>query len=87
MLIIKQKKLIYFILFLALFANPLSSQDNEFRGWSQIQYSIDINKKWSLDLSQHFRLKEDFNIVDTYITESEITYSPVKKLKLSGQLR
>ncbi len=87
MLIIKQKKLIYFILFLALFANPLYSQDNEFRGWSQIQYSIDINKKWSLNLSQHFRLKEDFNIVDSYITESEISYSPVKKLKLSGQLR
>ena len=47
MLIIKQKKLIYFILFLALFVSPLYSQDNELRGWSQIQYSIDINKKWS----------------------------------------
>ena len=69
MLIIKQKKLIYFILFLALFVSPLYSQDNELRGWSQIQYSIDIYKKWSLDLSQHFRLKEDFNIVDSYITD------------------
>ena len=30
-----------------------------------------------IDLSQHFRLKEDLNVVDTYITESEISYEPI----------
>tara|TARA_B100001079_G_C16381349_1_gene502204 strand:- start:251 stop:925 length:675 start_codon:yes stop_codon:yes gene_type:complete len=85
--IIKQKKITCFVFFATLFANQIYSQDNEFRGWSQVQYSIDLNKKWSLELSQHFRLKEDFNVVDSYITESEIIYSPIKKIKLSGQLR
>ena len=42
---------------------------------------------WKVDLSQHFRLKEDLNEVDSYITESEISYKPIKKLTLSGQLR
>ena len=69
------------------FLSSVYSQDNDFRGWSEIEYNLDINNKISLALSQHFRIKEDFNIVDSYITESEITYSPIKKLKLSGQLR
>jgi hypothetical protein len=42
---------------------------------------------WNIDFSQHFRLKEDLKEVDSYITESEISYKPIKKLTLSGQLR
>ena len=52
-----------------------------------MKYNLDIDNNISLALSQHFRIKEDFNVVDSYITESEITYSPIKKLNLSGQLR
>jgi len=87
MLIINSKKNIYLLFVMLFFLSSVYSQDNDFRGWSEIEYNLDINNKISLALSQHFRIKEDFNIVDSYITESEITYSPIKKLKLSGQLR
>ena len=69
------------------FLSSVYSQDNDFRGWTEIEYNLDIDNNISLALSQHFRIKEDFNTVDSYITESEITYSPIKKLNLSGQLR
>jgi len=87
MLIINSKKNIYLLFVMLFFLSSVYSQDNDFRGWSEIEYNLDIDNKISLALSQHFRIKEDFNIVDSYITESEITYSPIKKLKLSGQLR
>ena len=87
MLIIDSKKNIYLLFVMLFFLISVYSQDNDFRGWTEIEYNLDIDNNISLALSQHFRIKEDFNIVDSYITESEITYSPIKKLKLSGQLR
>ena len=69
------------------FLSSVYSQDNDFRGWTEIEYNLDIDNNISLALSQHFRLKEDLNNVDSYITESEITFSSLKKIKLSGQLR
>ena len=87
MLIIDSKKNVYLLFIMLFFLSSVYSQDNDLRGWSEIEYNLDIDSKISLALSQHFRLKEDLNTVDSYITESEITYSPMKKLKLSGQLR
>ena len=87
MLIIDSKKNAYLLFIMLFFLSSVYSQDNDFRGWSEIEYNLDINNNISLALSQHFRLKEDLNTVDSYITESEITFSPLKKLKLSGQLR
>jgi len=87
MLIIDSKKNFHLLFIMLFFFSSVYSQDNDFRGWSEIEYNLDINNNISLALSQHFRLKEDLNTVDSYITESEITYSPMKKLKLSGQLR
>ena len=87
MLIINSKKIVCVLFTLFFFFSSAYSQDNEFRGWSEIEYNIDIDERISLAFSQHFRLKEDLNTVDSYITESEITYSPLKKIKLSGQLR
>ena len=46
-----------------------------------------INKKWSLDLSQHLRLKEDLAVVDNYITQTEVYYKPAKRWKISAQMR
>ena len=87
MLIIDSKKNAYLLFIMLFFLSSVYSQDNDFRGWSEIEYSLDLNNNFSLALSQHFRLIEDLNTVDSYITESEITFSPLKKLKLSGQLR
>tara|TARA_B100002019_G_C21097807_1_gene511934 strand:- start:41 stop:715 length:675 start_codon:yes stop_codon:yes gene_type:complete len=87
MLISNLKKSIYLFILITFFSNSLSAQNNEFRGWSEIGYNFDLNKKLSLELSQHFRLKEDFQIIDSYITEADISYSLFKKIKISGQLR
>ena len=87
MLIIDSKINVYLLFIMLFFLSSVHSQDNDFRGWSEIEYNLDIDNNISLALSQHFRLKEDLNNVDSYITESEITFSPLKKIKLSGQLR
>ena len=85
---ITRRTIHFFILIFPVFlSNNSFGQTNEFKGWSSVQYGIEINDLWKVDLSQHFRLKEDLNEVDSYITESEISYKPIKKLILSGQLR
>ena len=68
-------------------SNFCVGQKNEIKGWSAIEYGVEISEKWKIDLSQHYRLKEDLKIIDSYITESEIFFKPTNKLILSGQLR
>ena len=78
----------FFIFFvLTLLSNFCFAQSSELKGWTSVEYGFDINEILKINLSQHFRLKEDFNVVDTYITESEISYEPINDLKLLGQLR
>ena len=65
MLIINLKKIVY-ILFIVLFLfSSVYSQDDDFRGWSEIEYNLDIDERISLAFSQHFRLKEDLNTIDS----------------------
>jgi len=65
----------------------LSAQESEVKAWSSIEYGLTINKQWSLDLSQHLRLKEDLAVVDNYITQTEVYYKPAKRWKIAGQMR
>tara|TARA_E500000178_G_C16933681_1_gene712940 strand:- start:433 stop:1107 length:675 start_codon:yes stop_codon:yes gene_type:complete len=84
---INYKKIVFILFIISFFISPVFSQDNDFRAWSEIEYNLDIDERISITFSQHFRLKKDLNTVDSYITESEIIYSPLKKIKLLGQLR
>ena len=78
----------FFIFFLiVLHSNFCFAQSSELKGWSSVEYGFDINEILKINLSQHFRLKEDLNVIDTYITESEISFEPINKLTLLGQLR
>ena len=78
----------FFIFFvLTLLSNFCFAQSSELKGWSSVEYGFDINEILKINLSQHFRLKEDLNVIDTYITESEISFEPINKLTLLGQLR
>ena len=78
----------FFILFVfTLISNLCFAQSSELKGWSSIDYGFDINEILKINLSQHFRLKDDLNVIDTYITESEISYEPIDKFRLLGQLR
>lgn len=65
----------------------INAQENEIKSWSAIEYGLTLNKKWSLDLSQHLRLKEDLAVVDNYITQTEVYYKPAKRWKISVQMR
>ncbi len=75
------------VIFFILLSNFSLAQSNELRGWSSVEYGFEINDNMKIDLSQHFRLKEDLNVIDTYITESEISYEPINQLTLLAQLR
>ena len=87
MFITKRVTKFFIIIFFILLSNFSLAQSNELKGWSSIDYGLDINEILKINLSQHFRLKDDLNVIDTYITESEISYEPINKLKLLGQLR
>ena len=78
----------FFIFFvLTLLSNFCFAQSSELKGWSSVEYGFDINDVLKINLSQHFRLKEDLSVIDTYITESDISFEPIKKLTFLGQLR
>ena len=87
MFIIKGATKFLALIFFIILSNFSLAQSNELKGWSSVEYGFEINDLLKIDLSQHFRLKEDLNVVDTYITESEISYEPINKLTLLGQLR
>ena len=77
----------YLYFFIILLNNFCFAQSSELKGWSSVEYGFEINESLKIDLSQHFRLKEDLNVVDTYITESEISYEPINNLIFLGQFR
>ena len=84
---IKKANRIFILICLSLLPNLCFGQNNQIKGWSAVEYGMEISEKWKIDLSQHYRLKEDLKIVDSYITESEVFFKPTNKLILSGQLR
>jgi hypothetical protein len=87
MFITKVASQFFIIILFILLSNFSIAQSNELKGWSSVEYGFKIKDLLKIDLSQHFRLKEDLNVIDTYITESEISYEPINKLTLLGQLR
>ena len=87
MFIIKRLNEFFILFLLILQSNFCFAQSSELRGWSSVEYGFNINEILKINLSQHFRLKEDLNVIDTHITESEISFEPINKLTLLGQLR
>ncbi|MBJ34738.1 MAG: hypothetical protein CMC90_02405 [Flavobacteriaceae bacterium] len=87
MFIIKESNRFFTLLIFIQLSNFCFSQSNELKGWSSVEYGFEVNEILKIDLSQHFRLKENLNVIDTYITESEISYEPINNLTLLGQLR
>ena len=87
MFIIRRLNQFFIFFLLILQSNFCFAQSSELKGWSSVEYGFDINEILKINLSQHFRLKEDLNVIDTYITESEISFEPINKLTLLGQLR
>ena len=65
----------------------INAQENEIKLWSTIEYGINFNEKWSLDLSQQLRLKENLTVVENYITQTEAHYKTANHWKISTQMR
>ena len=87
MFIIRRLNQFFIFFLLILQSNFCFAQSSELKGWSSVEYGFDINEVLKINLSQHFRLKEDLSVIDTYITESDISFEPIKKLTFMGQLR
>ncbi len=73
--------------FFSLSSLCLYAQNSEVKAWSTIEYGVSLNNKWSLDISQHLRLKEDLAVIDNYITQTEVYFKPAKRWKIAGQMR
>ena len=64
----------------------MKAQESEFKSWNAVEYGMDINKKWSIDFSQHFRLKDNLEETDNIITQTGLLQAS-KTLESAVQLR
>ena len=77
-----------FFKYILFFLSPIIiAQETDVKSWSAVEYDIKINDAFTLDLSQHFRLKEDLNTVDSYITEADLSLEAKNNLTFSTQFR
>ena len=65
----------------------LSQELTESKFWSSASYIYQSKEKLSFSISQLYRLKEDLNVVDSYITEFSTDYSVSKDLNFEIELR
>ena len=54
---------------------------------TSVEYQWRIGKRWRVDLGQHIRFKQEFRALDHFITQSDISYTPWKRWRLSAQIR
>ena len=55
---------------------------NDWESWNSIGLKYKLNKKWSFELQENLRLKEDISEIDKYFTQLGAEYNITKKLKL-----
>lgn len=66
---------------------PLWSQQNSSKLWTSVAYKHALGKQFETEWSQHFRVKDDFENVDTHITQGVLGFSPKKRWKIEAELR
>ena len=74
----------YILLFIS---HIIIAQETDFKSWSAVEYDMKINNDFTIDLSQHFRLKDDLNSVDSYITEADLSLETKNNITFSTQFR
>jgi hypothetical protein len=79
-------KFSYLILFFQ-FSFVFSQEINESKFWSSASYKYQAKERVSFSFSQLYRLKEDLNAVDSYITELSSDYEVSKNLNFEIELR
>ena len=79
--------LLVLIAFLIFSKNQAQAGETETKFWSSINYTNWVNKRWNVGVEQHFRLKDNLNAVDNFISELNTNYKLGNKWKLQGELR
>lgn len=76
------------VFFSVLFISTTYAQDtNGLASWNSIGIEYKLNKKLSLGLEQHLRLKDDLSEIDEYFTQFEGEYKLFKNFKLGTGFR
>lgn len=84
-------KIIYFLLIAAFLSNQSSfAQDedlNDWESWNSIGLKYKLNKKWSFDLQEHIRFKENISEIDKYFTQLGARYKINNHFKVGAGAR
>jgi len=59
----------------------------DFETWSSIEISYKPSKKWSIDLEEQLRLKDNSSTTDQYFTQLQVEYEVFKKFNLGSGFR
>ena len=82
------KQILLFLLLIAFTTGFSQTSDTKnLESWSAINLKYKLNKKWSFDLEEQLRLKENISEISNYFTELNTTYSVSKKFKLGAGVR
>lgn len=84
-------KLIFtFLVITCLFSqkNYGQSEDlNDWESWNSIEIKYKLNKKWTFELEENIRFKENISEIDKYFTQLGAQYNITKKLKVGAAAR
>ncbi len=79
--------MVLFGLMVSNMANAQSSDSKNLNAWSTVSIEYKPNKKWSFELAEQLRLKENLSLVDEYFTELQTEYSVNKNFSLGAGAR
>ena len=60
---------------------------NDWESWNSIGIKYKLNKKWSFELEENLRLKENISEIDKYFTQLGAQYNITKQLKVGAGAR
>lgn len=83
------KKTYLSLLLSVMFASVSFAQtgSDDMETWTSVRLRYKASKKWSFELQEQFRLKENSSVTDQYFTQLTSKYKLTKKLALSLGLR
>jgi len=83
----KTKLLFTLLVITCLFSQNNYGQDedlNDWESWNSIGIKYKLNKKWSFELEQDLRLKENISEIDKYFTQLGVNYNITKKFRVGA---
>ena len=85
----KKTALIALILTFLFFQKNYAQEEdlNDWESWNSIGIKYKLNKKWTFELEEHLRLKENISEIDKYFTELGAKYNITKQFKVGAAAR